>query len=710
MNVIQFEKDSDNIVHLILDRPDKPVNLMDDHFRESMQAFIEQLKNEQDVKGVIVRSNKKTFFAGGDLESLQQVQPEDAERFFGEVEMTKKALRDLETMGIPVVACINGAAMGGGWELALACHHRIALSKGVQMALPEVTLGLLPGGGGVVRMTRLLGLLGAQPYIIEGKPFNPKKGQELGLIHDIVDTADEMLVKAKAFIEANPEVQQPYDVKGYKVPGGTPAHPQLVQMLPIAPAILKKQTKGVMPAPEAILCVAVESLQVDFDTATRIETRYFTDLAAGQVSKNMIGTLFFQLNGIKGGAGRPDGVERKPVKKLGVLGAGMMGAAIAYVAASKGIEVVLKDVSLEGAEKGKSYSATLLDKKVQRGRMSEEKRNDVLGMILATESANDLKGCDLIIEAVFEDRGLKATVTQEAEAQIADDATFASNTSTLPITGLAEASARPANFIGLHFFSPVDKMPLVEIICGEKTSDETLARAYDFVLQIAKVPIVVNDSRGFYTSRVFGTFAQEGIAMLNEGVAAASIENAAFLSGFPVGPLAVSDEVTMTLMSRIRETTIADMKAEGIDYNSHPSEAMIDRMLEQNRAGKSSGAGFYDYPEGGGKSLWSGLKAYEKADAQLPLQDLKDRLLFIKAIETARCVEEDVIRTTADANIGSIMGIGFPPWTGGTLQFINQYGVQAFVDRANELASKYGERFTPPASLVDMAANGKHYE
>ncbi|MCV6614947.1 MAG: 3-hydroxyacyl-CoA dehydrogenase NAD-binding domain-containing protein [Cellvibrionaceae bacterium] len=710
MSSVKFEKDSDNIVHMILDRQDGSANVMDAAFQRDFFDFIQQLEADDNWKGVIIRSAKKTFFAGGDLNSLIKVGPDDAQQFFDEVEKLKKAMRTLETTGKPIVACINGAAMGGGWEIALSAHHRIALNKGVMMGLPEVTLGLLPGGGGVIRMTRLLGLQGAMPFLLEGKQFNTDKAHKLGLVHDTADSAEDMLAKAKAFIEANPESQQPYDVKGYKVPGGKPSHPAMAQMLPIAPAMLKNQTKGVMPAPEAILCVMVEGLQVDFETATRIESRYFTTLTTGQVSKNMIGTFWFQLNEIKAGRGRPDGYEQKPVKKLGILGAGMMGAGIAYSSAIKGIEVVLKDVSLENAEKGKAYSEGLLNKKVGRGRMSEEKRDGILGLIKPTADAAELQGCDLIIEAVFEDRGLKATVTKEAEAQIPSDAVFASNTSTLPITGLAEASERPEQFIGLHFFSPVDKMPLVEIICGEQTNDETLARAYDYVLQIAKVPIVVNDSRGFFTSRVFGTFTQEGMAMVGEGVSPVSIENAAFLSGYPVGPLAVMDEVTLSLGAKVRKQTIADLEAEGKSYQPHPADAIADTMLEQDRAGKSTGGGFYDYPEGGKKKLWSGLDQFYQADGQIPLQDMKDRLLYIEAVETARCYEEKVLTSVRDANLGSIMGIGYPAWTGGILQFINQTGLRTFVKRAQQLAEQYGERFSPPAFLIEMAEKGEQFK
>ncbi len=706
MSAVIYEKDQDNIVHLILDKPNASANLMDKEFTDSLVAAVEKLRADE-WRGVLFRSNKSTFFAGGNLDDLYQTTRENAGDLFAMVTRLKQAMRELETSGKPVVACINGAALGGGWELALACHHRVSLSKGVTLGLPEVTLGLLPGGGGVVRMSRLLGLQSALPFLTEGKQFKPQKGKDLGLIDEIVETQEELVEAAITWIKANPKAQQPYDVKGYKVPGGTPSHPALAKMLPIAPAMMRAQTKGTLPAPESILAVMVESLQVDMDAAMRIESRYFVELVCGQVSKNMIGTFWYQLNEIKAGAARPKGVDQATFTKVGILGAGMMGAGIAYSAACKGIDVVLKDVSIENAEKGKAYSENLLEKKVKKGRLSSDQRDHTLNRIFPTDKAEDLQGCELVIEAVFEDRELKARVTKEAEAQLEDTAVFASNTSTLPITGLAEASQRPANFIGLHFFSPVDKMPLVEIICGAQTGDDTLARAYDFVLQIGKTPIVVNDSRGFFTSRVFGTFANEGMAMLGEGVPAAAIENAAFLAGFPVGPLAVTDEVSLTLVEKIRKQTIKDLEAEGKPYPEHPADAVVDRMLEADRAGKLAGAGFYDYPANGKKHLWTGLKdMFAEQDAEVDVQVLKERLLYIQAIETVRCVEEKVLTSVRDANIGSIMGIGYPVWTGGILQFINQTGIKAFIARAETLTEQCGERFRVPQLLRDMAKDG----
>ena len=710
MSTIQYQKDAQNIVHLILDRPNASANLMDAAFTEDLAAAVDKLKAD-DFTGVIFRSAKSTFFAGGNIDDLYATTKDNAGQLFDMLVRLKTAMRELETCGKPVVACINGAALGGGWELALACHCRISLAKGVTLGLPEVTLGLLPGGGGVVRMTRLLGLQAALPYLTEGKQFKPEEALSAGLIQQIVNDEAELVNAAVAWIKANPKAQQAYDVQGYKVPGGMPTHPSMAKMLPIAPAMMRAKTKGTLPAPEAILSVMVESLQVDIDSAMRIESRYFVELVCGQVSKNMIGTFWYQLNEIKAGAARPKEIPPSKVMKVGILGAGMMGAGIAYSCATRGIEVVLKDISLENAEKGKAYSQKLLDKKVNKKRMSAEKRDTILASIKATEDYQDLQGCDLVIEAVFEDRTLKAKVTQDTEKQLTTDAIFASNTSTLPITGLAEASARPENFIGLHFFSPVDKMPLVEIICGQKTAPVTLAKAYDFVLQISKTPIVVNDSRGFFTSRVFGTFANEGMAMLGEGVSPAAIENAAFLAGFPVGPLAVTDEVSLTLVEKIRNQTIKDLQAEGKVYQEHPADPVVDRMLEAGRAGKLAGGGFYDYPPQGKKHLWQGLADLFPVKDDMPdVQELKDRLLYVQAVETVRCLEEKVLTSVRDANIGSIMGIGYPVWTGGILQFINQTGLEKFIARADSFAKRFGGRFQVPQLLKDMARDGLSFK
>ncbi|CRM92149.1 Fatty acid oxidation complex subunit alpha [Pseudomonas sp. 22 E 5] len=707
---IRYEKGQDGVVVLTLDMPGQSANTMNGAYREAMAATVERLEAEKDsFAGVVITSAKKTFFAGGDLNELIAVDKAHAKDFYDGVLVLKAQLRRLETLGKPVVAAINGAALGGGWEICLACHYRVALDdKSVQLGLPEVTLGLLPGGGGVVRMVRMLGLEKALPYLLEGKKVRPQQALQAGLVHELAADRDELLAKSRAWILANPDAKQPWDNKAYQIPGGTPSSPKVAQMLAIAPSILRSKTQGCFPAPEKILCAAVEGAQVDFDTAHLIETRYFTELVTGQVAKNMIGTFWFQLNEINAGSSRPQGFAPNVTRKVGVLGAGMMGAGIAYVSASAGIEVVLKDINLAAAEKGRAHSAALLDKKVSRGQLTAEQRETTLARILPTASDDDLAGCDLIIEAVFEDRELKAKVSAAAQHVVGTDAVIASNTSTLPISGLATAVPDQAKFIGLHFFSPVDKMPLVEIIKGSHTSDETLARGFDFVLQIKKTPIVVNDSRGFFTSRVFGTFTNEGIAMLGEGVAAPMIETEARKAGMPVGPLAVSDEVSLSLMSHIRQQTAKDLQAEGKAVPTHPATAVIDLLVnEYKRMGKAAGGGFYEYPNGGQKYLWPELKSrFERPDQRISPQDVRDRLLFIQAIETVRCVEEGVLMSTADANVGSIFGIGFAAWSGGALQFINQYGLNDFIARARYLAEQYGERFTPPALLLEKAAQG----
>ncbi|MFN3290948.1 MAG: 3-hydroxyacyl-CoA dehydrogenase NAD-binding domain-containing protein [Acinetobacter sp.] len=708
MSAIQYLKNNDGIIILTLDSPNQSANTMNADFRVALENIVSKLKSETSITGIIFRSAKKTFFAGGDLDELIQARLEDATPFFEMIQKMKAEFRYIETLGVPVVAALNGTALGGGWEIALGCHARIALNDPkTKFGLPEVTLGLLPGGGGIVRMVRLLGLQNAFPFLMEGKQFGVDKAKSLGLIQDIAETPEELMDKAIAWVKEHPKSQQPFDVKGYKIPGGDPKTPAVAQMLAIAPAMLRDKTKGCYPAPEAIMAAAVEGAQVDVDTALTIESRYFTYLATGQVSKNMIGTFWHGMNAIKAGASRPKDVAKWQASKVGVLGAGMMGAGIAYSTAIKGVPVVLKDVSVENAEKGKAYSQKLLDKKVSQGRMTAEKRDQVLSLITATAFAEDLKGCDLIIEAVFENQELKAKVTQEAEAFLAEGGVMASNTSTLPITGLANASKDQANFIGLHFFSPVDKMQLLEIIKGKNTSAETLAKAYDYVQQIGKIPIVVNDSRGFFTSRVFGTFVQEGLRLLHEGVHPARIEMAALKAGMPVGPLAIQDEVALTLSEHVANEARKVLQAEGKDLPRSGADDVIQTMIHTfDRKGKAAGAGFYDYPEGGKKHLWEGLNHWKK-DVDISEQEMIDRFLFVQSLDTLRCYEENVLESVIDANIGSIFGIGFAPWTGGAIQFLNQYGLDQAVQRASQLEAKYGERFKAPQRLVESVSSGQ---
>ncbi|WP_422942921.1 3-hydroxyacyl-CoA dehydrogenase NAD-binding domain-containing protein [Undibacterium sp. TJN19] len=716
--MISYHKDSDNIVTLCMDMPGLTVNTMNAGFRAALVQAVEQLEQEKSqVSGVIISSAKDSFFAGGDLCELINIGPEDAQACFEMVEQNKAVLRRLETFGKPVVAAINGSALGGGLELALACHYRIATDQGKsRLGFPEVGLGLLPGAGGVVRTVRLLGLQAAMPYLLEGKQISPSAALKAGLIHALANDTDDMLAQARKWILAHPEAKQPWDSDGYKLPGGAAHSPALMQMIMLAPAMLRDKTRGNYPAPEAILAAMVEGAQVDFDNALKIEGRYFTQLASSQIAKNMIGSLFFQMQEINAGKSRPPGIEKSTVSKLGVIGAGMMGAGIAAVSATRGIHTVLKDVTADKAMQGKNAVASRWQEKVRQGRMTAEKATAQLNLIEPAAQASDLAGCELIIEAVYESRELKASVSKEAEAFLGETGIMASNTSTLPISGLANAVTHPTRFIGLHFFSPVEKMQLVEIIKGKLTSADTLARAYDFVLQIGKLPIVVNDARGFFTSRVFASFVNEGLAMLAEGLPAALIENAALSVGMPVGPLAVQDEVSLTLTRHVTQQTRADLEAAGIPWEAPLSAPVIDAMLDQHqRAGKAAGAGFYEYPQAtsinaGKKYLWPELdKLFGKPGVKAPYEDLRDRFLYIQSIETLRCLDEGVLESARDANIGSIFGIGFPAWTGGAVQFVNHVGSRLFVLRARELQERYGERFSVPSNFLQFAEASRKY-
>lgn len=717
---IRWEQDQDGVVTLVLDDPTQSVNTMNDAFTADFDTVVERLAGlaaSDELRGVVVTSGKKTFFAGGDLRMLSAARPEDAAAVFEKSMRLKRALRTLETLGKPVVAAVNGSALGGGLEIALACHHRIALdTPASRIGLPEVTLGLLPGGGGVVRTVRLFGIADALlKVLLQGRQYRPAQALEQGIVHELAATPEELTAKARAWIAANPTAVQPWDVKGYKIPGGTPSTPALAANLPAFPANLRKQLAGApYPAPRNILAAAVESSQVDIDTAMVIEARYFTELACGQTSKNMIQALFFDMQAVNSGAGRPKDVEKRTVRKVAVLGAGMMGAGIAYACAKAGIEVVLKDVSVEAAERGKAYSAGLLDKAVARGRSTEAKRDELLARITPTGDPADLAGCDAVIEAVFENTELKHKVFQEIEGVVAPDALLCSNTSTLPIGVLAEGVQRVGDFIGLHFFSPVDRMRLVEIIRGPQTGDEALARAFDLVRQIDKTPIVVNDSRGFFTSRVIGQFLNEGVAMVGEGIEPASIEQAAAQAGYPAKVLSLMDELTLTLPRKIRDEYRRATEAVGGTWTPHPADAVVDRMVDEfGRPGRSGGAGFYEYGEDGRRGrLWPGLREhFTRADAEVPFEDLKERMLFSEALDSVRCLEEGVLTSVADANVGSILGIGFPAWTGGVFQYINGYegGPAGFAARARELAAAYGERFAPPALLERMAAEGRTF-
>ncbi|WP_262848204.1 3-hydroxyacyl-CoA dehydrogenase NAD-binding domain-containing protein [Mumia quercus] len=714
---IRWEKGADGVVVLTMDDPTQRVNTMNEIWSDSYARAIERLEAERDtVTGVVLTSAKLTFFAGGDLRLLQQGSPEDAPARTAHVDAIKALMRRLETLGRPVVAAINGSALGGGLEIALATHHRIAVdAPDLRLGTPEVTFGLIPAGGGITRTVRMLGLQKAlSEVILSGARLTPAKALELGIVDDLVASPSELLPRARAWIEANPDATQPWDRKGFRIPGGGPSSPSIASTLPAMTALLRKQLKGApMPAPRAALAAAVEGAYVDVDTATRIETRYLVSLTSGQVAKNMIHT-FFAKQHVDAGASRPSSEPPSTCRKLGVVGAGMMGAGIAYVAAKAGIEVVLKDTDLEAARRGKGYAEKLEAKALARAKTTPAAVEALLSRITPTDSYDDFEGVDLVVEAVFESVPVKQQVFAELEPVVLPDALLGSNTSTLPITTLAEGVGRPEDFIGIHFFSPVDKMPLVEIVRGAKTSDAALARAFDFVRQIRKTPIVVNDQRGFFTSRVIGTFINEAVAAVGEGVEPASIEQAALQAGYPAGPLQLLDELTLTLTQKIRGETRAALEAEGGTWQPHGADAVLDTMIDRlDRRGRSTGGGFYAYDEDGRRTgIWPGLReAFASGSRELPLRDLQERMLFAEALDAVRCLDDGVLESVEDADIGSLLGIGFPPWTGGVLHYIDQYdgGPAGFVARARELAAAYGPHFEPPASLVARAEAGEVY-
>lgn len=717
MSYLRLEKDADGIVELIFDQQGKSVNVMGDEYAEAMPEALDELEAQKgDIKGVYIRSGKPgQFFAGGDITQMLEMDlnPGDEERqqMFESLLESKAPLRRLEALGVPVAVGINGAALGGGFEIALACHHRVALDDGsVQVGLPEAMLGLMPGAGGVVRMVRLLGMQEALTLISTGKRLKAEQALEKGLLHELASSEEEMAAKAKAWIMANADARQPWEAPGYTIPGGDPSDPATQGLTYFGPVNVMVQTWGNMPAQKVITAAVIDSARVDYDTAHIIEARYFQRLLLDQVARNMMTTFFVQMNKLDAGESRPAGIEKTQVKKLGILGAGVMGAGIAFNASKVGIDVVLKDLTIENAEKGKAYAATACEKSRS---IDENKAQEILARIHATANVEDLAGCDLVIEAVFEDRDVKAAVTKETEVVLPASAVFATNTSALPITELAQASVRPENFIGMHFFSPAERMPLVEIITGEKTSDEALAIAFDLAQALGKRPIVVKDSPGFFTTRVIGQTITQGQMMLAEGVNPALIENAAAFNGSPMGPLETLDNISIETAYHAMKQGQADAAARGEAPETGPQAEVIRVMFEDvGRKGQGKGGGFYDYDENGKKiATWPGLKEVFAKDGyvDIPFQDIKDRLLFPQVLEAIRIMEEGVLSSVADGNIGSIMGIGFPPHTGGVYQCVNAYGVEAFVDRAEELAQQYGKVFEPPQLLKDMAANGKTF-
>jgi len=710
-NTIQYTVDNDGIATLMIDLPGKSMNVLCDDMISDLSECIENVAKDENVIGAILASGKATFVAGADLTELVTAYDRGVTTQQG-YEWSKElttVLRRMETCGKPFAVAINGLALGGGLELCLAGHYRVMSDHPkAKLGLPEVSIGLMPGAGGTQRLPRLTGIEKALPVILQGKKLNAEKALAFGVVNEIAPV-DELLDRARAWLLSTPDPVAPWDVKGFRVPGGAGANtPKNAQTFMVGTSLLAANTQHNYPAPICALSAVYEGCITPIDTGLDIEAQYFGHLVSGVVARNMMRSLFVNKGAADKLARRPEGVEKSRVTKLGILGAGMMGAGIAYVSARAGMQVVLLDTELEGAVRGKAYSEGLLNKAIKRGYSTQEKAQALLSLIHPTTDYADLEGCELVIEAVFENREIKAVVTAKTEAVIPESAIFASNTSTLPITGLAEASKRPESFIGLHFFSPVDKMPLVELIKGEKSSDEAIARGLDYIQQIRKTPIVVNDSPGFYTSRCFSTSTNEGMTMLAEGINPALIENAAKMAGLPVGPLAVMDEVTLDLGYKITMQTARDL---GDDYSFDSGFPVIRKFVEElDRKGKRFGAGFYDYPEGEKKHLWPGLaELYPVKEVQPPVQEVIDRLLYRQALETARCFEEGVMDHPADADVGSIFGWGFPPWTGGTLSFIDTVGIEHFVAECDRMADAYGPRFAVSDWLRQRAGQGETF-
>jgi 3-hydroxyacyl-CoA dehydrogenase/enoyl-CoA hydratase/3-hydroxybutyryl-CoA epimerase len=708
---IRYAVDADGIAILTIDVPDRPMNVLTPGFRSDLVACIDRVAGDPAVRGAVVCSGKSSFMAGADIKDMVGA----FARGLTAVEAAgfslglSKLFRRMETCGKPFAAAINGVALGGGFELALACHYRV-IEDGPKagVGLPEVTIGLLPGAGGTQRVPRLIGIPEALRLVTEGRQLSPAEALRKGLVNEVAPVG-EIVERARQWILKGAEGVQPWDRKGFRIPGGAgQTSPAAAQAFMVGTALTARATNRNLPAPHAILCAVYEGTQVPIDVGLAIESKYFGSLLSGPVARNLMRTLFVNKGLADKLARRPAGPPKSQVRRLGILGAGMMGAGVAYVSARAGMEVVLLDSTPESAEKGKDHSRQLLAKDVSRGKRTQADADAVLARIRPTADFADLAGVDLVVEAVFEKREIKADVTAKAEAVIPKNAVFASNTSTLPITGLAQASKRPAQFIGIHFFSPVDRMPLVEIIVGKRTSDDTLARALDYVGQLRKTPIVVNDSRGFYTSRCFGTFCHEGMAMLAEGVNPALIENAAKMAGMPVGPLAVGDEVTIDLQWKVIKQTEADL---GRRFVRPVGYDVVQKMVEGlDRAGRRFGGGFYDYPADGKKHLWPGLaQTWPRAVRQPGAAEVQKRLLYIQALEAARCFEEGVVTTAAEADLGSILGWGFPAHTGGTLSFIDTVGILEFVAECDRLAKRCGKRFKPSKWLRARAERGESF-
>ncbi len=720
----KFEPDADGIVLVTWDTPGRSMNVLDETSISELEAIIKQTSEDAAVKGVVITSGKEALCAGADLSMMEGMAQTYAkllkdkgdvaanQMLFDQSRRFSQVFRSIETSGKPWVAAINGLALGGGFELTLSCHYRVAADNPkTRLGLPEVKVGLFPGAGGTQRVPRIVSPQDAMQLLLKGEAINLAKAKALNLIHAIVPPA-EMIQAAKDWIKGGGKAIAPWDEKGFKLPGGPVFSKAGMMMFPAGNAIYRRETYDNYPAARAIMSCVYEGLQLPIDAALRVELRYFTQVLRSNEAAAMIRSLFLSMQELNKGARRPENVPPTKVKKLAVIGAGFMGASVGYVSARAGIDVVLIDRDQESADKGKGHASAVIDDLIKKGRAKESDREAIMGRITATADYNVLKDCDLVIEAVFEDRKVKADTYAKAQPLLKDGAIIASNTSTLPINSLAEEFKDQGKFIGIHFFSPVEKMMLVEIIVGKNTGDAALATALDYTRAIGKTPIVVNDSRGFYANRCVGRYIAEGNEMFLEGVPPAMIENVAKMAGMPVGPLSLSDEVALDLGLKVIKATEADLGPNAI--NPDQKKLMVELVEKQNRLGRKNGKGFYDYPEKGKgqKTLWPGLADLQpkKLDPDtLSIEELKQRFLVVQAVEAARTVEDHVITDMREADVGSILGFGFAPFTGGTLSYIDFMGTKKFVDLCHKLEAKYGSRFTPPKLLVEMAAKGETF-
>ena len=717
----KLDVDADGIALITWDMPGRSMNLIDVKVIEELSAIVEKVASDAAIKGAVITSAKETFCAGADLTLLETLagmfasmaksngEEKAAQHLFEESRKLSQLYRRIETCGKPFVAAINGTALGGGFELCLACHHRVAAdNEKTRLGLPEIKVGLFPGAGGTQRVARMLMPADALQMLLKGEQLRLPRAKAMKLIDNVVASGD-LITAAKDWIKGGGKAVAPWDVQGFRLPGGAVFSKAGMMTFPAANAIYRRETYNNYPAARAILQVVFEGLQLAFDRALTVESRWFAKILRSPEAAAMIRTLFVSMQDLNKGARRPANVPAAKLKKIGILGAGFMGAGIAYVSALAGLDIVLIDRDQATADKGKAYSQKLMTDQVNKGRASAADRDALMSRITATPDYAMLKGCDLVIEAVFEDRKVKAAATAKAQA-VVPEVVFGSNTSTLPITSLAEQAKDPARFIGIHFFSPVEKMLLVEIILAKKTGEEALATALDFVRTIRKTPIVVHDSRGFYTSRVVGTYLREGHLMLTEGVPAAMIENVARMAGMPVGPLALTDEVAVDLAWKIVKATESDLGPQAIDPNQ---KALLVEMVEKRgRFGRKNSKGFYDYPEKSPKRLWPELASLQKIKLdpdKIEIEELKLRFLAMQALETTRCLEEGVLTDVREADVGSILGFGFAPFSGGTLSYIDMTGTKKFVALCEGLEKKFGERFAPSSLLRDMAAKGETF-